>query len=393
VHLVVKLKLLLGDAQAAALLRTMKRFNASCDWLAGRAYADRTANKYLLQRRYYGLLRANFGLGAQMAVRVIAKVCEAYKRDKRVRPRFRLHGAVVYDQRNSRIVGLDRVALSTLLDPDGGRLGRLVVPYAFGAYQRPLLGRLNGQLDLVYDGRTFFVHATVDVPLRDVRPPAGVLGVDLGIVNLAVDSDGTTYAGATCAAVRRRSHRLRRRLQQRGTRAAKRLLTRRRRKEHRYQADVNHVISKRLVQTAASTNRAIALEDLEGIRSRVNAPRGQRRVLHGWAFAQLRSFVEYKAARAGVSVLAVDPRQTSRRCPGCGLVRAANRVTRSFFCCAGCGLTGPADAIAALNIAHRGGLQLGGAHREMLAAGLPVIQPYGSHRPSPSGDVEPSSVS
>ncbi|HEX2516289.1 MAG TPA: transposase, partial [Chloroflexota bacterium] len=88
-RLVVKLKLLPDAAQGDALLATMVRFNAACDWLAGKAFEEHSANKYLLQRRYYGQLRGDFGLKAQMAVRVIAKVCEAYKRDKRIRPRFR----------------------------------------------------------------------------------------------------------------------------------------------------------------------------------------------------------------------------------------------------------------------------------------------------------------
>ena len=362
-QLVVKLKLLPDAEQAAALLLTMERFNAACDWLAGRAFEGRTANKYLLQRRYYGHLRADFGLGAQMAVRVIGKVSEAYKRDRRIRPRFRPRGAIVYDPRNSRFLGLDRLSLTSLS-------GRVVVPFVVGTYQRPLAARLKGQLDLVYDRetRTFYAHATADVPVPERETPEGVLGVDLGIVNLAADSDGQTYAGAVCNGLRRRHHRLRTKLQAKGTRSSKRRLRRRRRRERRFQADVNHTVAKRLVQTAATTRRAVALEDLEGIRNRGNVRRGQRRVLHGWAFAQLRAFVEYKAALAGVPVYAVDPRNTSRTCPACGLIATANRRDRNTFTCVSCGFAGPADTIAATNIARRG----------VVVAGLPVSQPDAS---------------
>jgi len=352
VQLVVKLKLLPDADQAAALLQTMERFNAACDWLAGRAYEERTANKYLLQRRYYGPLRSAFGLKAQMAVRVIAKVTEAYKRDKRVRPRFRPRGAIVYDARNSAPKGLDRYSLGTLDGP-------VVVPFVFGEYQRPLLGRLKGQADLVYDGRAkkWYLYATADVPEGAPIVPAvgegGILGVDLGIKNLAADSDGETFAGAVVNGLRRRHHRLRKRLQAKGTHSARRLLRRRSAKERRFQADVNHTIARRLVQKAAATRRGIALEDLEGIRSRVNAPRGQRRVLHGWAFAHLRHCVEYKAARLGVPVWAVDPAYTSQTCPACGLVDRANRKTRAAFLCVGCGFAGPADTVAATNIRRR----------------------------------------
>ncbi len=259
-QLTVKLKLLPDPDQAATLLQTMERFNAACDWLAGKAQGERTANKYLLQRRSYAQLRADFGLGAQMAVRVIAKVCEAYKRDKRIRPRFRPHGAIVYDQRNSGPKGLDRYSLGTLTGP-------VVVPFVLGEYQRPLLGRLKGQADLVYDRerRMFFLYATADVPTPEAGSPEDVLGLDLGIVNLAADSDGTLYAGAVCNSPRRRAHRL----QAKGTRSAKRVLKRRRRKEQRFQADINHVLSKTIVHTAATTHRAVPLEDLKAIRQRI----------------------------------------------------------------------------------------------------------------------------
>jgi putative transposase len=278
VKLVAKLKLVPDATQAAALLGTIERFNAACDWLAGKAFEDATANKYLLQRRYYGHLRADFGLPAQMAVRVIAKVCEAYKRDKKIRPTFNPHGAIVYDQRNASFPSLDRVSLSSLD-------GRVVVPFLVGEYQRALVDRLKGQADLVYEpqARRFFLYATADVPTPETETPEGVLGIDLGIVNLAADSDGTLYAGSVCNGIRRRYHRLRQRLQKKGTRSATRLLKHRRRKERRFQAEVNHVLSKKIVQHAAATHRAIALEDLEGIRSRGIVHRGQRRVLHGWA--------------------------------------------------------------------------------------------------------------
>jgi transposase len=68
----------------------------------------------------------------------------------------------------------------------------------------------------------------------------------------------------------------------------------------------------------------------------------------------LRRFVAYKAALAGVPVVYVDPRHTSRTCPACGLVDARNRVSQARFQCVGCGLAGHADTIAATNIRARG---------------------------------------
>ena len=117
--------------------------------------------------------------------------------------------------------------------------------------------------------------------------------------------------------------------------------------------DTNHCISKKLVAKAKDTNRAIALEDLRGIRQRVTVRRSQRATLHSWAFFQLRSFVTYKAKGAGVPVFLVDPRNTSRTCPACGHVDKANRLSQSKFSCVVCGFAGLADQIAAINIGRR----------------------------------------
>jgi IS605 OrfB family transposase len=116
---------------------------------------------------------------------------------------------------------------------------------------------------------------------------------------------------------------------------------------------VNHRISKHLVAKAQDTRRGIALEDLKGIRGRVTVRRRQRATLHSWSFYQLAAFVAYKAAIAGVMILQVDPRNTSRTCPACGFVDKRNRVSQSAFSCVSCGFAGVADHIAAVNIGRR----------------------------------------
>lgn len=116
---------------------------------------------------------------------------------------------------------------------------------------------------------------------------------------------------------------------------------------------MNHNLSKRIVAKAERTKRAIALEDLTHIRTRVRARRSQRATLHSWAFFQLRTFIAYKAALVGVPVHFVDPRNTSRTCPACGCIDKANRNTQASFVCTSCGLAGPADVIAAGNISRR----------------------------------------
>ncbi len=107
--LTLQTQLLPERAQVEALEATLRAFNAAADWLAGEAFARKTANKIALQKLHYPELRRRFGLSAQMAVRCIAQVGEAYKRDKSRRPHFRPLAAMPYDQRLMSFKGLDPV--------------------------------------------------------------------------------------------------------------------------------------------------------------------------------------------------------------------------------------------------------------------------------------------
>ena len=124
--------------------------------------------------------------------------------------------------------------------------------------------------------------------------------------------------------------------------------------ESRFRRDVNHVISKNLVAHAKDTKAALVLEDLTHIRSQTTVRKGQRNKHASWSFRQLREFVDYKAVLAGVSVLFVDPRNTSRTCHRCGFVDKRNRRSQAEFSCLRCGHTLHADLNAARNLATRG---------------------------------------
>jgi IS605 OrfB family transposase len=232
--------------------------------------------------------------------------------------------------------------------------GRHEIPFVCSPHHRAMLASQQGESDLVYRDGAWFLYATVNVVEEPEVEVVDVLGVDLGIVNIATDSDGTIYSGAAVTGLRHRHRRLRQRLQQKGTRSARRLLKLRRRREQRFAANVNHTLSKRLVAEAQGTARGIALEALGGIRERVSVSRSQRATLHSWAFDQLRQFIAYKAKLAGVPVVYVDPHNTSRTCPACGLVDKRNRPSQAVFRCIGCAFAGHADTIAAQNIRVRG---------------------------------------
>lgn len=139
-----------------------------------------------------------------------------------------------------------------------------------------------------------------------------------------------------------------------GTKGAKRRLKKLSGKERRFRNHTNHRISKRIVEKAQRTGRGLALEELQGIRERVRLRKPQRSTLHSWAFFDLGQKLRYKAERAGVPLVFVDPRNTSRTCPACGHCEKSNRVSQAQFVCRSCGLVGHADHFAAVNIAVRG---------------------------------------
>ena len=342
-RLTISLKLLPTPEQAESLRLTMTRFNAACNAISERAFTLKTASHVRLHRECYYRIRAEFRLSAQMAVRAIGKVSEVYKRDKTRQHQFRPDGAMTLDNRLLSYKRLDHISILTLQ-------GRQTMAFVCGPYHQARLSRIKGEADLIERDEKFFLLQTVELPEPPPIETTEFLGVDLGIVNLATTSDGETLSGKTVKSLRHRHHRLRKKLQAKGTKSAKRLLKKRRRKETSFQRDVNHCLSKRLVTTAQRTGRGIALEELTGIRSRIRASRPQRRVQHGWAFRQLREFLVYKARLAGVPIVLVDPRNTSRTCPACGHCEKANRPTQSRFSCVSCRFSGDADHIAAVNI-------------------------------------------
>jgi IS605 OrfB family transposase len=351
-------KLLPTSEQATKLHETMKAFNEACNQIAETAYTNRTANKVKLQHIVYRETRSKYGLSAQLTIRAISKVAEAYKRDKNVKPVFRSDGAIVYDQRILSWKGIDRVSILTLK-------GRELIPIKFGAYQEEKLGRIRGQADLVLRNGVFYLGVVVDVPEAPVSDVYEWLGVDLGINNIAVDSDGQTWSGKQVNGLRARHGKLRSRLQAIGSKSSRRLLKKRSGKEQRFTRNVNHVISKLLVAKAKDTDRGLALEDLKGIRGRITVRRHQRRSQHSWSFHQLRSFIEYKARIIGVPTRLVDPWNTSRTCPSCGYVSRQNRVGERFQCGA-CDFVGFADHVAALNIRGRAAVSQPDASRYFL---------------------------
>ncbi|MFJ7205327.1 RNA-guided endonuclease InsQ/TnpB family protein [Streptomyces sp. NPDC098789] len=368
--IVVQVKLLPASAHDAdALAATLRACNRAANRASEVAHAKNLKRRNVLQDAVYHQIKADFDLGAQSAVRVVKKVCDAYatlkgnikagnlgpegsKRRTRAESKpvvFREDAAQPYDDRIL-TWNLDRKSVSiwTL----AGRIKG--IPFVCSPEAMKLLASRKGESDLVMRDGMFFLIATIELPEPEAYEPAGFLGVDLGIVNIATTSDGRIMAGRGLNRYRQRQRDLRGKLQKKRTKSAERVLKRVRRREARHAANTNHIIAKQLVNTAERTSRGIALEDLSGIRQRVTARKDQRARLHSWAFAQLGTFVEYKARRAGVPVVHVDPRNTSRQCSACWHTHRSNRVDQARFVCRSCGIVLHADHNGSRNIAHRG---------------------------------------
>jgi predicted transposase len=218
--LVAQVKLLPTPAQADVLQHTLEQANAACRFVSDTAWETKTFRQYDLHHKCYQAVREQFGLSAQVAVRAIAKVADAYKLDRKIKRTFKTTGSIAYD---------DRILSWRLQDQTVSILtvnGRLRIPFVCGERQLEMLQTRQGESDLgLYKG-LFFLSATCEVDEPKPINVDGALGVDLGVVNIAVDSDGQIHSARHTNNVRHRHRRLRAKLQAKGTRSAKRKLKR-----------------------------------------------------------------------------------------------------------------------------------------------------------------------
>ena len=155
--------------------------------------------------------------------------------------------------------------------------------------------------------------------------------------------------------------------------------------------NLNHKISRKIIDVALYNGCGIKLENLKGLRklsskigwalkgeknkgenkkkeqngdlinskettknSIKNKNKAQKQLwsneysLNSWSFHQLQQFIEYKARLRGVEVAYIDPHSTSKRCSRCG--HTGNRHSKQFKC-PHCGHVDHADVNAAFNIA------------------------------------------
>jgi IS605 OrfB family transposase len=333
--------------QAADIDATLQAFAAACDFAADVARRIGSTNKVKVQHAAYQDIRDRFGLSANLAIRAIARACAALKVPAKMHSKF-APTSIDYDARIFAFHEWNWTFGLTLLS------GRVKIATALGERQKSLLkGRKPTAAQLVKrrDGG-YFLHVQLIDEAPEPIKQTDHIGVDMGIARIATTSDNPAgHCGKPVERVRRKHNLQRKRLQRQGTKGAKKKLRRMAGKEARFRRHENHVISKAIVKSANDTGSGIAIEDLEGIRDRTTARGGDaRNRLSGWSFHQLRGFIAYKAQDAGIPVVWVDPRNTSRTCSACGHCEKANRKSQAEFECRHCGFSANADWNAALNI-------------------------------------------
>lgn len=286
-----------------------------------------------------------------MAILAIRKVSSSYanKNQRNKIITFYKYGSIDYDSRNFTIKKDNIISLMIL----GGR-----TKIKYQSYKNLQELNLCGQCELMYDkiNNNFYVNLVSDVIENPTINTDDFIGVDMGVKNIAVTSDGEIYSGDNIENYRKKITGLKSRLQSKGTKSAKRHLKKISKRENRYKKDINHCVSKKIVQKAKALGRGIKLESLKFSKKTVKKFNKQIRdnnaKLGKWAFGQLRDFIAYKAKIAGIPVLLINPAYTSQICSKCGHNEEGNRITREEFKCVKCGYEVNADFNASVNISR-----------------------------------------
>ena len=357
--LTAKLKIVPAETDAALLVSTMHAYSAACNFVSGYVYETHDLVQASLNRTLYRELREKFGLRSQMAQSVFKTVIARYRtilsnQHKWIQPVFRKPELdLVWNRDYSLNRERTLFSVNTLE-------GRIKVPFC--AKGVDIDGEF-GTAKLVYKHGRFFLHVPVtkEVDVLPLSEVSNVVGIDRGIRFLAAsyDSSGKSSFCSGAAVKEKRAHykAIRKELQQVGTPSSRRRLKAIGQRENRWMRDVNHCISKALVETNPEGTMFV-LEDLSDVcKAAVRVRKSKRYVSVSWAYYDLEQKLRYKALKRRQLVISVDPAYTSQTCPKCGHIAKSNRdKKRHLFCCVNCGYSSNDDRIGAMNL-HRMGIE------------------------------------
>ncbi len=387
VSLTAKLRLHTTPEQFQALRQTQLAYRDALNYVSRYAFEHgKMSNKVRLQDGTYTQIRARYQVPAQMACSVPRQVGATYKALwTKVKQNAAQRKAGITRKRYK---GLDqppkyvsptltyqlghdytfkteqRVSILTLD-------GRVILPYTAYSEHVALIqhGAHIGAAKLWYDkpNKQFYLLVSLELEIANPTPEThtGVVGVDVGVRYLAVTSttkgERSFHSGKSLVPKANHYARLRKRLQQKGTRSATRRLVVISGRERRLKQDANHVVSKRIV--TRHPHSLIGLEQLTGIRDRTRRKHGKRAstkqrkanaTYSKWSFAELHSMLAYKALLHGSMAIKVDAHYSSLACPLCGHTCDANRPNKGLlFVCQHCHYTLHADLVGARNITMR----------------------------------------
>lgn len=352
------------DKQTLELLeKSMSVYMQACNFVA--EYVDNThqLKQIPLQKAVYEDLRNNFGLMSQMACNVPRTVIAKFKTAKTntgkwIKPDFKKPFLALSFNRDYSITK-DFLSIGTLN-------GRIKVEYSCKGLEHYFSSL--GEKPYQFGGAILFkkknklylgISVTYDVPDVQIEEINNVVGIDRGIRFIATtyDSKGKTkfYSGTEIKQKRAKFADVRKQLQVRRTPSARRRLKNIGNRENRWMNDVNHCLSKALVETYPEKTMFV-LEDLTNVRSATEKVRRKDRYVQvSWSYYDLETKLTYKAERKGQKVIKVDAHYTSQMCPKCGHTHKSNRDHKNHcFYCRNCGYRSNDDRIGAMNIYQRG---------------------------------------
>ncbi|MBM7648719.1 IS605 OrfB family transposase [Bacillus ectoiniformans] len=356
-----KIQIYVSKDQAESLNITTNAFRQACNWLSKHIFETKNLNLVKLNELYYKPLRNLFDLKSQMAQSVMKTVIARYKSAKSNGHEWSLieFKRPEYDLVWNRDYSLTQNQFSVnTLD------GRLKLNFERKAMKKYFNGTWKfGTAKLVHKYKKWFLHIpmTKEYQKLDFVNVNNIVGVDLGLNFLAAtyDSQGKTtfYNGHLVKHKRGTFKATRKQLQMRQTPSARKKLKQIGSRENRYVTDVNHQVTKALVDKYPR-GTLFVLEDLTGVRFATEKVRVKNRYISvSWAFYQFRQMLEYKAELNGQKVMVADPTYTSQTCPKCGHIEKANRnKKRHTFKCKSCQYHSNDDRIGAMNL-HRKGIE------------------------------------
>lgn len=358
-----KIKLEPTKEQDILLKKSSQHYIDACNFIAKWVFKHKNLTAKEINKAIYHQIRKDYSLPSQMAQSAIRSVIASYKTIHATQKKWSIKPAFRRSKMDyvwNRDYSLNKTTGDFSINTIDGRIK--VATCWTGNEQFSLLEKY-GTATIQYKRGKWILHLPVEVKVEDISLDdiSNVVGMDMGINFLATtyDSYGKTsfYKGRHIKDKRAHYKKLRSELQSKGTRSSKKRLASIGSRENRWISDVNHCVSKALVDNAGK-NSLIVLEDFTGVRTATEKVRKKDRyVFTSWAFYDLRQKIEYKAKIKGCLTVALDPAYTSQKCPKCGYTSRSNRDKRKHvFCCKKCSYTSNDDRIAAMNL-HNMGIQ------------------------------------